>query len=419
MLREKSIARRKSMMLAAVPCGLLAFGLGAQSAQAGNYKDVIASQNPLLFFEFNDAGPGPISPLPAAIDNIDAIMGPDLYVNSSNAGANITYGVTGLRPSDGFLGFDASNNAFNFNTSGSGSVVTTLFNEDPLNTDTTHNPMTMAGSSVSMWFKSTAPSVDGDFAGVLWRGDEGSGHNLNLRLFDLPSGNGILMLNLEEGEFITISNGTDGSVDYSDGQWHHVAATWTYDMGLDSGMLNVYVDGGTLGGGEQVSTAFNSISYPQILQESDPVNNPGVFDDVMDFDFRNRIGKGRVNAHRYNGDMDEVGTWNRALTPQEIADQYAAAFIEGSVSLVGDLDGDGFVGIADLNLVLGNWNANVTPGDNLSGDPSGDGFVGIEDLNAVLGNWNAGTPPTANAVPEPASLALIGMGGFALLRRKH
>jgi hypothetical protein len=324
-----------------------------------------------------------------------------------------------LRPSDGFLGFDASNNAFNFNTSGAGSVVTTLFNEDPLNTDTTHNPMTMAGSSVSMWFKSTAPSVDGDFAGVLWRGDEGSGHNLNLRLFDLPSGNGILMLNLEAGEFITISNGTDGSVDYSDGQWHHVAATWDYDINTDSGNLNVYVDGGTLGGGAQVSTAFNSTTYAPILQESDPVNNPGVFDDVMDFDFRNRIGKGRVNAHRFNGDMDEVGTWNRALTPQEIADQYAAAFIEGSVSLEGDLNDDGFVGIADLNIVLGNWNQNVTPGDNLAGDPSGDGFVGINDLNTVLGNWNAGTPPTANAVPEPASLALIGMGGFALLRRKH
>ncbi|MEZ6191109.1 MAG: hypothetical protein R3C45_07420 [Phycisphaerales bacterium] len=39
-------------------------------------------------------------------------------------------------------------------------------------------------------------------------------------------------------------------------------------------------------------------------------------------------------------------------------------------------------------------------------DPSGDGFVGIEDLNIVLGNWNAGTPPTDGAnIPEPTSLA--------------
>ncbi|MEZ6193957.1 MAG: carbohydrate-binding domain-containing protein [Phycisphaerales bacterium] len=59
-----------------------------------------------------------------------------------------------------------------------------------------------------------------------------------------------------------------------------------------------------------------------------------------------------------------------------------------STSLQGDLNGDGFVGIADLNIVLTNWNLAVTAGDPLQGDPSGDGFVGIQDLNTVLGNWN-------------------------------
>jgi hypothetical protein len=85
----------------------------------------------------------------------------------------------------------------------------------------------------------------------------------------------------------------------------------------------------------------------------------------------------------------------------------------------GDLDGDGFVGIADLNIVLGVWNQNVTPGDKLQGDPSGDGFVGIDDLNFVLGNWNAGTPPATTSVPEPASLALIVIGGALGLQRRR
>ncbi len=58
----------------------------------------------------------------------------------------------------------------------------------------------------------------------------------------------------------------------------------------------------------------------------------------------------------------------------------------------GDLNGDGFVGVDDLNLVLGNWNQNIPPGDPRA-DPSGDGFVGVDDLNTVLGNWNKGTPP--------------------------
>jgi hypothetical protein len=90
--------------------------------------------------------------------------------------------------------------------------------------------------------------------------------------------------------------------------------------------------------------------------------------------------------------------------------------------LPGDLNGDGFVGIEDLNIVLGNWNQNVTAGDPLLGDPSGDGFVGIEDLNAVLGNWNAGSPPTSGAnIPEPGAVGVmtIGVAAGALSRKRR
>lgn len=99
-----------------------------------------------------------------------------------------------------------------------------------------------------------------------------------------------------------------------------------------------------------------------------------------------------------------------------------AAQIEHAPVLVGDVNADGFVGIADLNVLLGNWNQTVEVGNLSQGDLAGDGdgFIGISDLNVVLGNWNAGTPPADGAaVPEPTSLALLGLGGMLIMHRKR
>jgi len=119
-------------------------------------------------------------------------------------------------------------------------------------------------------------------------------------------------------------------------------------------------------------------------------------------------------------DLDIVlGDWNQTIFRDE-------------PSTVGDLNEDHIVGLDDLDILLANWNQFVFPGDASAGDIDGDGqvgladldimldhwglqipevderadtnfddFIGLDDLDLVLGNWNAGTPPTGSAASVP------------------
>ena len=84
-------------------------------------------------------------------------------------------------------------------------------------------------------------------------------------------------------------------------------------------------------------------------------------------------------------------------------------------SLPGDLNGDGFVGSADLDIVRGFWGQTVTTGSLLEGDPSGDGLVGSADLDIVRANWGHGTPATGASVPEPATLSGLLILGLTVV----
>jgi Stage II sporulation protein len=79
--------------------------------------------------------------------------------------------------------------------------------------------------------------------------------------------------------------------------------------------------------------------------------------------------------------------------------------------LPGDMNGDWFVGINDLNTLLSFWNQTVPRGDKSQGDLAGDGdgHVGLDDLGVILTHWNTGTPPAVNtlSIPEPGSLLLM------------
>jgi glucosylceramidase len=123
-----------------------------------------------------------------------------------------------------------------------------------------------------------------------------------------------------------------------------------------------------------------------------------------------------MNPASFSRSFDVV-EGGEAFTYNLSAKSVATFVWDDTPALQGDLDGDGFIGISDLNLVLGEWNRAVPPGNPLA-DPTGDGFVGIEDLNLVLGNWNDGTPPGGGAtIPEPAGVAIAALFLPVLARR--
>ena len=69
----------------------------------------------------------------------------------------------------------------------------------------------------------------------------------------------------------------------------------------------------------------------------------------------------------------------------------------------GDMNGDGYVGLDDMQSILDHWNQDVLAGVSMLGDATGDGYVGLDDLQLVLDNWNTGTPPGLAGLLDPAT----------------
>ncbi len=87
----------------------------------------------------------------------------------------------------------------------------------------------------------------------------------------------------------------------------------------------------------------------------------------------------------------------------------------------GDFTGDGNVDGGDLALMGGNWMQTAPSLAWADGDFNGDGKVDGGDL-ALLGGawmWTLPTPAPGQAIPEPATLALLAMGGLAVVRRRR
>jgi len=121
-----------------------------------------------------------------------------------------------------------------------------------------------------------------------------------------------------------------------------------------------------------------------------------------------------IDAEQYAGAFDDV------LLPELLAGRFwdlseldTAGTLHVTDQLRGDLDGDGFIGLGDLDVLLANWGQTTS-----TGDVSGDGIVSTADLDIVRANWGLGTAPAGN-VPEPGSAAALAIGGLLLTRHSR
>ena len=105
--------------------------------------------------------------------------------------------------------------------------------------------------------------------------------------------------------------------------------------------------------------------------------------------------------------------WERAGYQHLTFSRFNLGFLE---PVYGDLDGDGYVGQIDLDIVLGDWGH--SPPTDARADPSGDGFVGQIDLSFVLDWWGTGAL-LSQPIPEPAGLSLLALGALAAIRRRR
>ena len=102
----------------------------------------------------------------------------------------------------------------------------------------------------------------------------------------------------------------------------------------------------------------------------------------------------------------DIDRWNRIRdddadgTPTVNIGAYERSHAIPGGGIPGDLNGDGYVGSEDLDIVRSNWGRDVSPGNSVAGDADGDGYVGAGDLDIVRAYWGTRDLKAAGVSPD-------------------
>ncbi|MBV9145504.1 MAG: LamG domain-containing protein, partial [Acidobacteria bacterium] len=208
--------------------------------------------------------------------------------------------------------------------------------------------------TVDFWFKTTQAEAFGSPIGLLGnRVDCSDGNFLGVRIFT----NSTLFVELDQDANKTNYNSVQTSFGVSDGNWHHAAIV------RQGTTLTLYIDGNSAGSNS--SAAITNITGA----------NPFV------------VGTDACTG-AYNGALDEIHIFNRALSQTEVQSIHNA-------------------GSAGLTTLVGWWHFNEGTGSTTA-DLSGNGNTGT-----LLGNpppvWTADPPP---AFRHPAVLTFDGLQNY-------
>ena len=199
-------------------------------------------------------------------------------------------------------------------------------------------------------------------------------------------------------ETIDIGGSTgEGNANYADNQWHYLLATFEENAGANgTGQLTLSI------ANEDGSTSQVVRDLPNTFLGLPTGNDGNMFIGVEDFSLATD-----GDPRRFNGLLDEI-----QLTRGLVSAGDQLGILNLTPAVPGDFDGDGFVGLSDLNILGANFGT-MGGATVATGDATGDGNVDLADLNVLGANWS---PAPAVAVPEPSGM-ILGLLGLAILAR--